>query len=109
MLEGLLGSKSAELIFFYLYIYEEGYARGIAETFEKAVNPIKNQLIKFEKAGILVSMNVGRTNVFKWNPRYPFLKELQLLIKKAYEYVPETQKEKFYRKRTRPRRTGKPL
>ena len=30
-------------------------------------------------------------------------------ISKAYEFLPEEDKERFYRMRTRPRRAGKPL
>jgi hypothetical protein len=31
------------------------------------------------------------------------------LVEKAFEFVPEKEKEEYYRKRTRPRRAGKPL
>jgi hypothetical protein len=36
------------------------------------------------------------------------LKELKSLVARAYEYVPEEEKDQYYRKRTRPRRKGKP-
>jgi hypothetical protein len=37
---------------------------------------ISKQLGKFEAAGVLVSKEVGRTVVYEFNPRYPFLPEL---------------------------------
>jgi hypothetical protein len=31
------------------------------------------------------------------------------LVERAFEFVPEEEKEAYYRRRTRPRRAGKPL
>ena len=70
---------------------------------------IQKQLQKFELAGILVSHKKGRTRLFVWNPRYPFRKELRALLARALEFVPDSERRNFYRDRTRPRRTGKPL
>jgi hypothetical protein len=49
--------------------------------------------------------------VFQWNPRYPFLEEIQALAKKAYSFLPPDIQEARYQstKRKRPRKTGKPL
>lgn len=109
MLEGLFGNPVIEKIFFTILVYNECYALGLAKTFGEPVNKFQQQLKRLENGGIIVSRLVGRTRVYMFNPRYAFLKELKALISKAYEFVPETEKERFYTKRTRPRRAGKPL
>ena len=77
--------------------------------FNIPVNGIQQQLKRLEDGGVVVSLMVGRTRQFQFNPRYPFLKELKALIQRAMEYLPEKEMQKYYRKRTRPRRKGKPI
>ncbi|HEX7560617.1 MAG TPA: hypothetical protein VF347_00325 [Candidatus Humimicrobiaceae bacterium] len=57
----------------------------------------------------MVSLIVGRTRFYQFNPRYSFLKEFNELIQTALQYLPEKEIQKYYIKRTRPRRKGKPL
>jgi hypothetical protein len=109
MLEGLFGNPVVEKIFFAISVYNESYALGLAKTFNEPVNKFQQQLKRLEEGGIIVSRLVGRVRIYTFNPRYPFLKELKALISRAYEFVPEAEKEKFYSRRTRPRRAGKPL
>lgn len=107
MLDALLGGVTAERVLTYLSRFDEGYARGIAQHFGTALDPVQKQLAKFESAGILVSVEKGRTLMYLWNPRYPFLAELRALLAKAYDYLTPKEKER-YTVRTRPRRRGKP-
>jgi hypothetical protein len=109
MLAKLLGGETAEKVLIYMTVYEEGYARQISRLFGIAFDPVNKQLKKMEDAGILVGIMKGRTKMFSWNPRYPFLAELKALFKKAYEYLPEEEKEKYYQQRTRPRKSDKKL
>lgn len=109
MLEALFGNKTAERVLLYLQNYEEGYAREIAETYGIRLNIVQNQLQKLERGGILVSRLVGRTRVYTWNPRYPFTGALRALLAEAFRYMPEKEIKRYYRKRQRPRRAGKPL
>ncbi|MBI5213631.1 MAG: winged helix-turn-helix transcriptional regulator [Nitrospirae bacterium] len=109
MLEGLFGNVIVEKIFFFLNTYGEGYPSGIANTFGEPVNRIQQQLKRLEDGGILASRLVGKIRLYTFNPRYPFLKELKALITKSYDFLPELEKDKYYRMRTRPRRAGKPL
>jgi hypothetical protein len=53
----------------------EGYAREISRFFAIALDPIQKQLNKLELGGILVSFDKGRTRIYMFNPRYPFLIE----------------------------------
>lgn len=109
MLEGLFGNIIVEKIFFTLNIYGEAYPFGMSKIFNEPVNRVQQQLKRLENGGIVVSRLMGKVRMYTFNPRYPFLKELKYLVSKAYEFLPETEKDKYYRKRTRPRRAGKPF
>lgn len=109
MLEGIFGNRTAEKVLLYLEQYGEGYARAIAATFEgTSVSMALAQLRRFEAAGLLVSRRAGRTLVFSWNPRYTFLAELRVLLRKALASLPESERRRYFRARRRPRRSGKP-
>jgi len=97
MLAKLLGGETAEKVLIYMTVYEEGYARQISRLFGVAFDPVNKQLKKLEDAGILVGIMKGRTKMFSWNPRYPFLAELKAVL----------EKEKYYQQRTRPRKSDK--
>ena len=109
-LESLFGGKAATRVLLFIENYGEGYARGIARTFDMPVSEIQKQLAKFEIAGILVSRMVGNARMYAWNPRDPSLDGLRLLLRSTlHSGIPEADLEKFFRQRRRPRRAGKPL
>lgn len=108
LLEPILGSSNREMVLVFLEARDEGYAREIARFFATDLSPIQEQLMKLETGSVLVSKKVGRTVLYKFNPRYPLLKELKLLLNKALMYYPESQKEQLLMNRRRPRRRGKP-
>lgn len=109
MLEGIFGNRTAERVLLFIEQYGEGYAREIAGTFEDvSVSMALAQLKRFEAAGLLVSLRRGRTLLFSWNPRYPFLAEVRALLRKALDALPESERRRYFRARRRPRRSGKP-
>jgi hypothetical protein len=109
MIESLLGSKNAERVLIYILAREEGYAREIASFYDADLKSIQMQLDKFEKSGVLVSREVGRTRPYVFNPRYPFLNEVKALLQKALSFYPEDEREKLVMNRRRPRARGKEL
>jgi predicted transcriptional regulator len=109
MLEPLLGSEKKEKILLFIFTHVESYAREIARTFKFNLNTVQNQLLNLERGGILYSKMRGKVRLFGINPRYPFKKEMEELLKKTLIFVPEDEKRYFYTPRLRPRRTGKPL
>ena len=109
MLEGLFGSVYKEKILLILYLQGESYARKISFLLECDLSPIQNQLEKMETGGILVSKLAGKTRLYSFNPRFPFLEELKKLIKKMTEFYSREELDKLTLIRTRPRRKGKPL
>ncbi len=108
-LSTIFGSEAAKQTLLYIQNYEKGYAAEIAETFEVSSSMIQKQLNKFEEAGVLVASDLGRTRVFEFNPRYPVLKELKALLSGLLALQSKEDTKKYFRKRTRPRRKGKPL
>ena len=108
MLEPLLGSEKKEKVLLYIHVRGEAYPMEIARAFGYYVNAVQNQLMKLEYGGVLYSRLIGRVRLFGINPRYAFRKELRYLLAKALQFVPDTEKERYYMPRLRPRRTGKP-
>jgi len=109
MLAPLLGNNTVEKILFYLMRYEQGYPKGMADNFKLPVNAIQQQLKRLENGGIVVSRLIGKIRLYQMNPSYPFLKELNQLLKKAFDFLPVQEIEDYYMQRTRPRRPGKPI
>jgi hypothetical protein len=58
---------------------------------------------------VLVSYTAGRTRLYQFNPRYPFLNELKQLLEKALSFYPEDVRENLVMNRRRPRKRDKPL
>ncbi len=109
MLEPILGSLSCERVLVFILSRKEGYAREIARFFNTDLNPVQKQLEKLELGGVLVSQTAGRTRLYSFNPRYPFLNELRSLLEKALSFYPEEERKELVMNRRRPRRRGKPL
>jgi len=109
MIEPILGSKSCEQVFVFLAARDEGYATEIARFFDADLYAIQNQLERLEGADVLISKKVGRTRVYQFNPRYPFLEELRNLLTKVLSFYPEDIKESLLMNRRRPRKKDKPL
>ena len=109
MIEGLVGNPTAEKVLLYLHNYGEGYGTQIAKTFDISLNQVQKQLDRLENGGIFVSRLVGRTRVYSWNPRYPFVKPIRSLLEEVISSLPKAEVKKYYRQRMRPRKKGKPL
>lgn len=107
MLESLLGNSTIEKILFTLEAFDQAYPTGLSKIFNIPINGIQQQLERLENGSVVVSVMAGRTRLYQFNPRYPFLKELRALIKKAMEFLPEKEIQMYYKRRTRPRKKGK--
>jgi DNA-binding transcriptional ArsR family regulator len=109
MLESLLGNSTIEKILLFLETYGQGYPKEVSRTFGISVNGIQQQLKRLEDGGVVVSFLKGRTRLYGFNPRYPFLGELRSLLRRAMKFLSEKEIEQHYRNRTRPRKKGKSL
>jgi predicted transcriptional regulator len=109
MLKALFGSEKKGKILLYLYTNGEAYPTEIAKAFKFYLNTVQNQMLNMERDGILYSRLKGKVRLFGINPRYPFKKELEALLEKVLKFIQEEEKEKYFVRRLRPRRTGKPF
>jgi len=109
MLEGIFGNKTAEKVLLHVFHYSEIHASAIADDYQMALNPVIGQLTRFENAGILVSKEMGRTRVYSFNPKSPFVRPVKELIRIVYDNIPLKERELLFGVRRRPRRKGKPV
>jgi predicted ArsR family transcriptional regulator len=111
MLEKLFGNVVIEKILFYLLSNGQGYATQMKTALGVPLYSIQMALGRLEKGGIIVRQPQGKTQLYQFNPRYPFLDELKAFLSKAYHALPENLRETLYEPpiRKRPRRKGKPL
>ncbi|MDE0119713.1 MAG: winged helix-turn-helix domain-containing protein [Bdellovibrionales bacterium] len=107
MIETLLGNRVAEKCLLFIANYREGYINGIARTFNISPSQVKKQLERLETGGVLVSRRAGNVKMFMFNPRAVYKRELQILLEKVLMNLPKPELQEYYRKRRRPRRTGK--
>lgn len=111
MIEYLVGSPVIEKILFYILLNQKCYPSELKRIFNTPLYSFQRSLQKLEKGGVIFSYKVGKTLVYEFNPRYPFLNELIAFLQKAYSFFPDDIREKYYEPMTRkrPRRQGKPL
>jgi len=109
MLEPLFGSKCREQVLQFIEANESAYATQIKNFYQIGLDPVQKQLEKLELGGVLVSQTVGKTIVYRFNPRYAFLDELRALLLKARSFYKPELIEELSHPRKRPRRHGKPL
>ena len=109
MLSSLFGSKSRANVLIFLAARGYGYAREIAGFYDANLSPIQKQLDNLENNNILFSKLSGKTRLYGFNPRFPFLPELKALLERAIGFLPEDDRNRLLLIRKRPRRKGKPL
>ena len=109
MLEGLFGNQTAPKALLHLFHYGEIHASAVARDHGMAVDPVRRQLERFERSGFLVSRMAGRTRLFAFNPKSPFVKPLREILRIAYESMSREDRRRVFHARRRPRRGGKPV
>ena len=73
------------------------------------MSSVQKQLQKFEDSGLLVSRLVGKTRLYTWNPRSPFVEQVRNLLAQRLKVTPSEEIKAYYRQRRRPRKPDKPL
>lgn len=109
MYQALFGNAVAEKVLLYVANYGEGYINKIAKVYGISPSQVQKQLMRLEEGGIFVSRLTGNLRVFTFNPRLAIKKELLALLEKELTLISLEDTKKYYRERTRPRRTGKGL
>lgn len=109
LLGPLFGSSLKEWLLLYLLTRAEAYPRELAQELGFALLAVQKQLALLEEGGVVYSRLRGRTRLYSLDPRYPFRRELEALLRRALEALPEGERERLYVPRLRPRKPGKPL
>lgn len=87
MLEALITSKTRIklLLKFFLNSNNTGYLRSLEPEFGESTNAIRQELNRFEAAGLLNSEKEGKKKIFKANTAHPLFPELNSLLMKHVE------------------------
>jgi predicted ArsR family transcriptional regulator len=107
MLSSLLDSPVKEKVLLFLLANDGSYPREIARVFGFNLNAVLYQLNKLEKDGVVTIQTFGRTRMYSLAPGYPFRRELDSLLQKAFDSLGEQEKGR-YRVRPRQRRAETP-
>jgi len=87
---------------------DESYAREIARVLQRPVSGVLKALRSLEADALVAGRTLGRTRLFRLDPRYFAYSELRQYLERLTE--PENKlRERLRRLRRRPRKTGKRL
>lgn len=84
MLEDLITSKTRIklLLKFFLNSQTTAYLRNLETEFGESTNAIRQELNRFEKAGLLSSFTKGNKKVYHANTSHPFFPDIQKILMK---------------------------
>ncbi|MHB1180147.1 MAG: ArsR family transcriptional regulator [Daejeonella sp.] len=84
MLESLITSKTRIklLLKFFLNIQNQGYLRSLEQEFNESTNGIRQELNRFEHAGLLLAESDGNKKLYRANTKHPLFKDLNSIIRK---------------------------
>ncbi len=91
-----------------LQLLTESYARELARLLELNLSGLQKALQSLERDGLVVARAVGRTRLYRLNPRAPARREMEAYLEKLLEHEIEL-RVAAAKLRRRPRRTGKRL
>ena len=84
MLESLITSKTRIklLLKFFLNINNQGYLRSLESEFNESTNGIRQELNRFEHAGLLLTESDGNKKLYRANTGHPLFKDINSIILK---------------------------
>jgi hypothetical protein len=84
MLEDLITSKTRIklLLKFFLNSQTTAYLRNLETEFGESTNAIRQELNRFEKAGLLISSVSGNKKVFQANTNHPYFPDIHSILMK---------------------------
>lgn len=96
MLTGLCGNKNVQRILIFLFVNGKCYGTQLHRLIKTPLTPIQKALQRLENGGLIISFYEGKTRYYQFNPSYPLISELELLLKKAYTLLPAHEKKDYY-------------
>jgi DNA-binding transcriptional ArsR family regulator len=102
------GSRARTRVLLALQLLAESYARELSRFLDLSLSGVQKALQSLERDGLVVGRAVGRTRLYRLNPRAYARRELKRYLDRLLE--PEAGlRARAAGLRRRPRRTGKPL
>lgn len=95
MLQALCGNKNIQKILIFLFVNSKCYGTQLHRQLKTPLTPMQKALARLEKGGIITSYLEGKTRLYRFNPAYPLIQELEQLLKKAYTLL-HPQEKKMY-------------
>lgn len=92
----LFGNPNIEKVLLFLLVNEKCYAAQLKQCLGGALTPIQQALSRLEKGNIITSALEGKTRLFRFNPHYPFLRELQTLLRQGYHHLTLHDQQVYY-------------
>jgi DNA-binding transcriptional ArsR family regulator len=102
------GGYTRTRILLALGLLGESYPRELSRVLEVGLSGIQQAIRSLESDGLIAGRSMGRTRVFRIEPRYFAYKELLAYVLRLAEPEDKLQ-DRVASLRRRPRRTGKPL
>ncbi len=102
------GSATRTRVLLALALLTDSYARELARVLGMPLSGIQRALQGLEGDGMVAARAVGRTRLYRLDPRYFAHADLRRYLLRLAEPEPELHR-KVAALRRRPRRTGKPL
>lgn len=96
MLEALFGNKNVQRILVFLFVNGKCYGTQLHRCLNTPLTPLQKALNRLEKGGIITSYYEGKTRLYQFNPAFPLMPEIELLLKKTYTLLPAHQKKDYY-------------
>lgn len=105
----LFGTVLRDRVLTRLALTENGlHVRELARQIDASATAVHRVVIALERAGVVVSREIGRSRVVVLNRRWYGAVELRALLDRLVDAYPEV-RERAATQRERPRRIGKPL
>jgi DNA-binding transcriptional ArsR family regulator len=102
------GGQTRTRVLLALRLLEESYPRELARLLDAPASGVQKALRSLERDGMVAARSLGRTRVFRIEPRYFAFDALQGFLARLAE--PESDlRARIAALRRRPRHTGKPL
>ena len=102
------GSNARTRVLLALQVMSESYARELARLLGLSLSGVQKALVSLEHDGLVAGRAVGRTRLFRLNPRAFARRELERYLERLLEPEDEL-RSRAGAIRRRPRRTGKSL
>lgn len=102
------GGDTRTRVLLLLQLLGSSYARELSRVLAQPVSVVQKALISLERDTLIAAQTIGRARLFRLNPRYFALTELEAYVERLAE-ADRDLSARAATLRRRPRRTGKPL